>query len=321
MNFRLLNRFLIVLIIISVVMMTSCKDFGNNSPQESKTLRVDISQLQSQMGIAASGNNVSNSISAPGDTPATIPIKGLVVGIIKLTERSTPYSLREALTDDVMDDLKADITNSAEFIEPIGLPVDTNYVEFKLPPPTAGNWQVLAVGLDFKINTIGEIGEDAHKDSAEFFGFSDKEYNTDDYNGETVTFRMIRNCWSNDTSRGCAAFKSKLDEKPVVTSAVEIVGVRYNGKSTDFTGTNCLSGSFPKQVATTSEADEAISLLTGCRDAIIATGDPINILTTRVAHKKNYIYENSACQALDASADVNAFDTNCKVENIDVYIQ
>jgi hypothetical protein len=297
-------------------LLVACNEFGNDSPSEGKTLRIDLANIQSQMGINNIDKNQLNSVSAPGDTDATIAVKGLVVGALKVNERSTAYTLKEALTDDVLDDMKADVINSAEFLIPLTLPITENYIEITLPPSTAGNWQVIAVGVDFEINTLGEIGEEAHSDSIVYAGFSSSMYTTDGYDGSTISFNMVRNCWSKKTSKGCAVYTGNINEDPIVTAAVEILGVQYNNLGTDFVSLSC--NSFPIIVADSGDVSAAIHKLQECRTDIIDAGASLSVLTTRTTHRKNTIYESAACQS--SSDTTSDLESKCQVQVIDVYL-
>jgi hypothetical protein len=132
---------------------------------------------------------------------------------------------------------------------------------------------------------------------------------------------MVRNCWSKKTSKGCAVYTGKINEDPIVTAAVEILGVQYNNLGTDFvSGVSCQASDFPIIVTNPDNASSAISKLVECRQDIINTGASLSVLTTRTTHSKNTIYESTACQLLGFGDSTSDFESNCQVQVIDVYL-
>jgi len=291
------------LLLLPFFFLTACKELSNDPPKETGTLAVNLADIQKQVGVAATADQntaVSRSVTVPGDSVATNEVKSLLVGAFVVTTRSTPYSMDVPITDAVEENVKDDLAASVDYIKIVDLPTADDTIEFSYPKSELSRWQVIAVALDFKIKEFAELGEDAHENSVLYMGFTDSFYTSSTIeNVAEVSITMNRACLLNAV-RGCATYGAQATDTPVVTSAVEILGVRYNGNSTYYTPT---SDQFP-YIVRDSNATAAASYLGRVRDEIATTlGGAANIrsLTVVTTHTGNSA-ESAACRALYASS-------------------
>ncbi len=307
-----LSMLILALFILPFFIITGCKELSNDPPQESANLVINLGEIQEQLGYSTQTKNANNrleSVSVPGSTDATDEVKSLLVGAFVVNSRDTPYTKDVAITETIEENLKDELAGSVAYIEIVTLPTENDYIEFSYPKSELSQWQVIAVALDFEITEFAELAEDAHSESILYFGFSENFYSANTIGAdEQVTIEMTRACLTNPV-KGCATYDDSLTGTPVVTPSVEILGVRYNSTTSDFSSTV----SFPIIIRDTTAAATAISSLETLRDEITAAGNTITSLTVRSTHTENTA-ESTACQALDASATVSQLETNCEVQ-------
>lgn len=299
------------------LLVGGCKELSNDPPTKYGNLMVNIKDIQAQMGItpvsdaARQAGEPQPSVSVPQETEASDAVRSLLVGAFVVTTRDTPYTRDVALTPDIEENLQEELSGSVDYIEIVDLPTDEDYVEFSYPKSDLSKWQVIAVGLNFAIKEFGELGEEAHEDAIIYAGFSDRFYRASQIEeDETVTVSMFRACLTNPV-KGCATYSDDLEDDPVVVPAVEILGVRYNDQTSDFTS----SVPFPLLVRTDADAASAKQKLKTVVTEIQNTGADIDSLTVRATHTMNTAYESAACQALkdNESATVAQLETACQV--------
>ncbi|MBU2646544.1 hypothetical protein KKI24_17685 [bacterium] len=311
---RLLSTLATIFLILPLFILGSCKDLSNDPPEESGNLVVNLGEIQRQLGYAtqSSGSNGrSDSVTVPGATDASNEVKSLLVGAFVVNTRNTPYTKDVAITDAIEENLKDELAGSVDYIKIVDLPTANDYIEFPYPKSELSRWQVIAVALNFRIKEFAELGEDTHEDSILYFGFSENFYRSNTIGeNEQVAVQMNRACLTNPV-KGCATYDDSLTGTPVVTAAVEILGVRFNANTTDFAS----SVSFPIIVRTSADATAAINSLKTVRSAITAAGNTITSLTVRSTHSKNTA-ESTACKALadNASATVAQLSASCEVQ-------
>ncbi len=315
------------IVIFASLLFTSCKEMNDDPADKKASLNLNLKNIQHQLGYTdqqiASSRGVSSALTQPGDSPATSTVNVLIIGSITVNgldgrRGNNPYSIFEPLTSDLKDDLEADLTNSANFIETIILPTSSETVEFKLPPEGAGNWQVVAAAVNFSSlsgNTPPTLQEAAEEDIL-YAGYSSNMYNTPNVlkNGISETLILQRNCFNETVvPKGCATYSYDISDNPIVTDAVEIVGVKIN--DTDVSHDILIGPSFPYVVRTSAgsfnqmTASYAIERLKAIRTAF---GGSISTLTIITTHSKNPT-ESSACKVF-ANVDTTS-DYNTKIKN------
>jgi len=297
----------LALLLAVVLALAGCKELSNDPPEKYGNLVVSLKDIQAQMGIKAAqksntrGSERQQSVSVPTATEATDAVASLLVGAFVVTSRETPYTADVAITSEIEDNLKEELSGSIDYITIVDLPTEKDYIEFPYPKSTLSKWQVIAVGLNFAIKEFGELAEDEHKDSILYAGFSDRFYQADTIGeNEVVDVPMFRACLTNPV-KGCATYTDILTDDPVVTSAVEILGVRYNDAASDFAASGV---SFPIIVRNETQATAAKEKLKSIITQIRAAGVTINSLTVRSTHTMNTAYESAACQAYKNSEGV-----------------
>ena len=314
MKFKIANRYFIVkyiaLFFILFSLIIGCAEFNDNPAEKEKTISIDIQELQRQVGYStdSTGNQREElpRITGPGDSDATNDVKSIVVGAIVVTSRDTPYSEYEAITDEEWEVFKDEIANSIGYISFVHLPTSEDTIEFSVPPPSAGNWQIFAVGIDFRIDYVEELGEDKHDDAIIYRGFAKDFYTSETIEGETPELTLRRACVTNENIKGCATYSNDLNDDPIVTAAVEIIDVKINNVSVD-------PNYFPIIVRTEADSQAAVNTLKGFRDSqSLNVGDTLTVIAT---HSKNP-NESSDCRAYadDQDATVSDLKDNCETQ-------
>lgn len=299
-----------------------CKDLNDNPPPEpEKTLQIDIADLQSQISASpglhetSPDETIHQSVTST-DTDVSSEAKTLLVGAIVVTKRDTPYEDEITPTTSISRFFGSDLYDSGEYLELIDLPVSQKYIEFKVPPPSAGNWQVIAVGFSTQPEQVDNLSDTEHRKAAIYFGTNENFFTADDIGNTPVPVRMKRVCLQGDPPNGCATFGKSLTADPVVTASVEIVGIKVNGEN--YTPNTV---DFPIFVRTASDVTSAIASLKTIRDEITDSQTPTS-LTVRTTHSENTI-ESDECQALSDTTNENEFTntrlrTQCEVSDYKV---
>ena len=301
----------IVLMIWIMIAVPGCKEFNDEPAERTGNVRISLKEIKQQLGItsdsATNSGQTSSITNLPGDTEATNPVQGLIIGMMLVTSRTTPYTSDVAMTEAVVENMTDELTNSQQFIVTLKLPTDKEFVEFLSPKkdPATGGLQIIAAAVDFPIEELAQVGEDGHDKSLIYFGFVEKFYRVDDI-GDSVlgeSLIMRRACLNNNAIKGCATFPDKLNESPIVTSAVEILGVRYNDDAgvaiNDYTAERFYSTGFPIKVENNdSNKISAIDALQNARQAIITQvsgSSNLKNLTVLTTHSKNPL-ESDQCR-------------------------
>ena len=310
---------------ILFTLLPGCGEFNDNPRETKMKLTVDISELKKQFGYSSDNKDsldkAVRGIDDLEETPATSAVKSLVIGAIVITARDTPYTIDEALTDEDMEDIEDDVLNSAAYIDFVNLPTSDDTIEFLVPPPSAGNWQVAAIGVNFKMEYLEELDETEHDDAVMYYGFTPIFYKYDDIEEDTVfSLTMKRNCLANEEihPNGCATYSNILSDDPIVTPAVEIVDVKINDKSVSYSDFPIIVRSEAVSDTNVVTSGTAVNILEGFKDSSLDIEDTLTVFTT---HSKNPL-ETDACTDLadDPSATVNELKNNCEVQTYNVPI-
>ena len=145
--------------------------------------------LTVRYGFSDSGDGSSSQASSATLEPLTLilppedeEVLTIVIGAIVITHEKVSGNGIEAYTiDDVAagigesqeELLKSDLEQSIVFMEIVQLPTDDDFVEFRIPPDNAGQWQLLAVGMRHRIEALSDI----QSDSPIYYGFIDEFFN------------------------------------------------------------------------------------------------------------------------------------------------
>jgi hypothetical protein len=302
--------------------VAGCKDLNDNPPPvAADTMRIDVAEIQRQITVGAGGSQENQNEDrrfalTSSDTDVSSEAKTLLIGAIVVTSRSTPYSSSTSITTSIPSFFGNDLTDSGDFIQLINLPVSETYVEFKVPPPSAGNWQVFAVAFSTQPELVSDLSTEEHKNSAIYFGVKEQFFKAEDMGNTPVPVRMQRVCLQGTPPKGCASFGASVTAAAVVTAAVDIVGVRANGA--DYTPDTI---DFPIFVRTAGDVTTAIASLKTIRDEI-KKKKTITSLTLRATHSMNTT-ESAECQALSNVTNENEYTntrlrTHCEVSDYQV---
>lgn len=109
---------------------------------------------------------VSPAVASPsGYSPQ---VQSLVVGAIVITHPSGSGPNGAFTSADVgtlseteSNYLEDDATQSVQFLSIVQLPTASNTVEFRIPPPAAGSWQLIAVGTRNRLETLDDIADNS----------------------------------------------------------------------------------------------------------------------------------------------------------------
>ncbi len=295
-------------LLLFLVFSTGCSN-DNSVSSGSKSMEIDISEVKEQIGYSgqssSSEEEVSVSVDDVEENDATSAVKALIIGAIVIS-KSTPYSLDDALTEDDLEDLAEDVINSQSYITYVNLPTSSSTVEVKVPPPSAGNWQIIVVGVNFTLDSLDDIID--NESDITYYGFIERFYEYDDVGSSSLgNITMQRACLADpdDPPKGCAIYQPDLDDDPVVSSAVEIIRIEQNGSAV-WTG-----GAGSHIVRNATNENDAVSLLEGYRNSF-SVGDIITVVTT---HQES-ASESSSCEG---SAAVN-LETNCNTQEYKIVV-
>ncbi len=311
--------------------LPGCGEFNDNPRETKMKLTVDISELKKQFGYSSDSDNEDSlektvrSISELPKTEATSAVKSLVIGAIVITARDTPYTTDEALTDEDMEDIEDDVLNSAAYIDFVNLPTSDDTIEFLVPPPSAGNWQVAAIGVDFEMDYLEQLDETDHDDAVMYYGFTPKFYHYDDIEEDTIfLIEMKRNCLANEKihPNGCATYSNILSVDPIVTPAVEIIDVKINDESVSYSDFPIIFRSEAVSDTNVVKKEKAISILKGFRDAYddaygLGTEDTLTVITT---HLKSPLETDECGKLEDTSVTLNELKEKCEDQTYKVPI-
>lgn len=300
-----------------IALTAGCKDLNDNPPPEREpTARINVADLQSQLSAGAGlhetdATEFGDRSVTSSDSDVSSEAKTILVGAIVVTKRGTPYPDDVTPTGSIPKFFGNDLYDSGEYLQLIDLPVTETYIEFKVPPPSAGNWQVIAVAFSTQPELVSDLTETEHKNSAIYFGVNENFFTADDIGTTPVPIKMRRVCLSGNAPKGCASFGASLTADPVVTASVEIVGIKLNGD--DYTPATI---DFPIFVRTAADVTSAITSLKTIRDEISDSQTPSS-LTVRATHAENTT-ESTECQALADVTNENEFTntrlrTHCEV--------
>ncbi|MBU2649166.1 hypothetical protein KKI24_30945 [bacterium] len=305
--------------LLLLLLTAGCKDLNDNPPPEAEDkLRINVADIQRQISANPgssdnSGTEAPNHTLTSSDTSVTSQAKMLLVGAIVVTSRSTPFLNETSITTNIVKYFGNDLTDSGEFIQLISLPVSETYIEFKVPPPSAGNWQVFAVAFSTQPELVSDLSKTEHKTSAIYLGVNEKFFSAGDIGNTPVPVKLKRICLVGTPPKGCASFGASLTANPVVTASVEIVGIKVNDaeyipKTIDL----------PIIVRTAADATTAIANLKTIRNEITAKQTATS-LTVRTTHSQNAT-ESATCKALADVTNQNEYTntrlrTHCEVSD------
>ena len=171
--------------------------------------------LSVRFGFADSGGassaEASSATAEPNISSPTAPdeeVLSIVIGAIVITHIKdgasviTPYDSFDIanLSERERELLESDLTQSLEFLEIVQLPTAEDTVGFKIPLDNSGQWQLLAVGMRHRIETLAQIEDN----SPIYYGFIGEFLNGQVTVGETIpqTLTLIAACAIDDQPVG-----------------------------------------------------------------------------------------------------------------------
>lgn len=297
-----------VAVLVTALGFSACQAL-NDQPGKVGKAKVNIEDLQRQMGQPGVNGTRLNS---PGNSDASELVETLLVGAVVVHGRDTPYSNDEAITSDVEDALKEDVQNSANFFAIIDLPTTAETVEFELPPPTAGQWQVMAGGLRVDIDLLGEL--EGNDDAFIYYGFSEDFLTQGDAEDNVVVVEMKRACLSSAPAKGCAQVDT--DGRVIVEPSLELIDVFINGNrlggaglpTIEVDGIKYSDLAYPIAANdATSEKIMELSIKGLLLDAGAANGDSVEVVVT---HQNAPTYSTD-CSGFSYSSGVTSLSDSC----------
>ena len=166
--------------------------------------------LSVRFGFADSNDGSSTEASAQSSpdtaepmlsSPAGTEVLSIVIGAIVIThEKVSGNGIEPYTIDDVFAGigesqralLESDLEQSIVFMEIVQLPTDDDSVEFPIPPDNAGKWQLLAVGMRHRIESLGDIDSN----SPIYYGFIGRFLNGEVTPGDEISedLKLIAAC-------------------------------------------------------------------------------------------------------------------------------
>lgn len=299
------------------LVIAGCKDLNDDPPPPvDQKLRIDVADIQRQLLVnTGTRNEKENRLYAltSDDTVVSSEAKSILMGAVVVTSRSTPFKNDMSIKTNFLNFFGRDLTDSGDFIQIVNLPITETYIEFKVPPPSAGNWQVFAVAFSTQPELVSDLSSTEHKNSAIYFGVNEKFFTAPDIGNTPVPIKLKRVCLLATPPKGCASFGAILTADPVVTASVEIVGIRANGK--EYMPDTI---DFPIIVRSAADVASAIASLKTIRDEIVDKQTTTS-LTVRATHSENTT-ASEECQALSDITNENEFTntrlrTHCDVSD------
>jgi hypothetical protein len=211
----------------ALVLLAGC--FGGGGNRGSGKLSVNIAPIVQQLGGGGDGQTAARTgmVAGPPPSAAVTPVQTLVVGAIVIDFQNTPIGPNTSITDALKTSLKNAAINSVQFLQLVSLPTSSSTVDFDAPPPGSTHWQIVVVGLRDSPSSFDQIGDN----SPIYYGFNtdmagNPVFLTSDTVGDApLDITMRRACLVAMPPAGCAQYGADSLRTPVVTSAVEIVGV------------------------------------------------------------------------------------------------
>lgn len=176
------------------LLLVGCGDLNDNPYQGGLSVQVDFSNMPQP--APSNGGMEEQSITFTGTGEEVLSV---VLGAIVITHTATPYSnvtVATLLDETQRELLETDAEQSVQYLEIIQLPYPEDSVSFPIPPETAGNWQLVAVGMRHSIATLGEI----ENNSPIWYGFIDQFLNGVAQPGQVLdkTLTLVPGCLLDD---------------------------------------------------------------------------------------------------------------------------
>lgn len=174
---------------LAVVAAGGCGELSNDSSPRNITVIV---------GFGDGGGNplLGDALVQPPGSGETI--ESIAVGAIVITVRETPYDSADDVDEAASERLVDDAIQSAAFITIEDLPFAGDTISFLIPPDTAGNWQLVAVGSRIDIDVLDDFqGEDELGRSAPiWYGFTPgPDFQNEQIEpGDTITLTIEPGC-------------------------------------------------------------------------------------------------------------------------------
>jgi len=207
-------RWLLPLLLGTVLTLGSCAEWNDNP---GNTVRVSLYDIRNQMGFE---NTLSTLLNGPEDSAATTGVQALVIGAMKT---DVAYTENDTITVALVDEIKAKAEASAQYFTIVHLAGSPDFVEFEVPPATAGTWQMVAIGTKSAITSLNQL---TGGDEAVYVGMEFGTLRTSD-NTANVDLTLQRACLLNSPPLGCAQITATAVPgfSANVTTGVEILSV------------------------------------------------------------------------------------------------
>jgi hypothetical protein len=232
------------LAVIGALGLTLAGCDGNQDPGDGYgRMRVDISGLKQQFNAGGPETQATGVTASPSETR----VRSVIIGAVVITFQGSPLNSDSRINDDNVQGLIDDLINSVNFFTIVDLPTAADEIEFKVPPPGAGGWQVAAVGSRARLATFDDLKEE----NVIYYGFDENEgqFRTTSAGAQpSVTLDMKRACFLKSPPLGCAAFGD--ERQATVTGSVEILGMELDGTAVP-TGTDIMFPIFTRATANT----------------------------------------------------------------------
>ncbi len=173
---------------LAMVAAGGCGELSNDSPAKNITVIV---------GFGASGGGSVPLLDGAIVPPSGEPVVSIAVGAIVIS-RATPYDSADDVTEAESEQLVEDAIQSAAFITIEDLPFAGDAISFLIPPDTAGNWQLVAVGSRIDIDVLQDFEgtDDLDRAAPIWYGFTPgPDFQNEQIEpGDTITLTLQPGC-------------------------------------------------------------------------------------------------------------------------------
>ncbi len=180
------NIYLLALSAIFALVSIGCKEMSNEA-DGSKTLTIDLANIKEQLEPVGPAPSL---LGASSGSITSSTVKSLVLGAIVVTSRSDPYLSTTKVTEKIEEDLKQEAINSVNYLSVVDLPINEDYIEFLVPPQTAGKWQVAVVSFDFNLDVLADWEDYESKGKILHKGFTEGFYTFDTIGEQIIQIDM-----------------------------------------------------------------------------------------------------------------------------------
>ena len=146
-----------------LALTAGCGQFNDDPFNGGFIVRLGFDESAQQSATAGAGAVTPQGVTAPaGSGIVTLVVGPIVITHVKSTSvgggiEAYVFADIVLINDTDRENLEQDALQSVQFLEIVQLPHPSDTVEFEIPPDNAGPWQLIAVGLQVRRETLEAI--------------------------------------------------------------------------------------------------------------------------------------------------------------------